>query len=64
MLVIIITFQKPPVDMHLREKWFHGKLPKGRPDAERLLAESLDTNGAFLVRQSATFTGDFSISFV
>jgi phosphatidylinositol phospholipase C gamma-1 len=50
--------------MHLREKWFHGKLPGGRPDAEKLLQDSLDKNGSFLVRESATFTGDFSISFV
>ena len=50
--------------MHYKEKWFHGKLTNGRNDAERLLANYCGENGAFLVRESATFTGDYSLSFV
>ena len=45
-------------------RWFHGKLTGGRIDAERLLVDYRDKNGAFLVRESATFTGDYSLSFV
>lgn len=54
----------PSTEMHYREKWFHGKLANGRLDAERLLADYRGENGAFLVRESATFTGDYSLSFV
>ncbi len=50
--------------MHYKAKWFHGKLSSGRLDAERLLQEYRQENGAFLVRESATFTGDYSLSFV
>ena len=45
-------------------RWFHGKLSNGRSDAERLLMDYRGDNGAFLVRESTTFTGDFSLSFV
>lgn len=44
--------------------WFHGKLQKGREDAEALLKDYKDINGAFLVRESATFAGDYSLSFM
>ena len=44
--------------------WFHGKLQKGREDAEALLKDYRDINGAFLVRESATFAGDYSLSFM
>ncbi|XP_064393377.1 1-phosphatidylinositol 4,5-bisphosphate phosphodiesterase gamma-1-like [Halichondria panicea] len=53
----------PSTELHLKEKWFHGKLASGRPDAERLLADYQSVNGSFLVRESATFTGDYSLSF-
>ena len=56
--------QIPSTELHLKEKWFHGKLTQGRPDAERLLNDYQTVNGSFLVRESATFTGDFSLSFV
>jgi phosphatidylinositol phospholipase C gamma-1 len=53
----------PSTEMHLKEKWFHGKLSNGRFDAERLLQDYKGENGAFLVRESTTFTGDYSLSF-
>ncbi|CAI8032851.1 1-phosphatidylinositol 4,5-bisphosphate phosphodiesterase gamma-1, partial [Geodia barretti] len=53
----------PSTEMHLKEKWFHGKLSNGRFDAERLLKDYKGENGAFLVRESTTFTGDYSLSF-
>uniref|UniRef100_A0A8C7HI60 Phosphoinositide phospholipase C n=1 Tax=Oncorhynchus kisutch TaxID=8019 RepID=A0A8C7HI60_ONCKI len=53
-----------------REKWFHGKLGAGRDGrqiAERLLSEyCLETgapDGSFLVRESETFVGDYTLSF-
>lgn len=50
--------------MHYSEKWFHGKLPGGRVAAEQLLNEySYLGDGTFLVRESDTFVGDFSLSF-
>jgi phosphatidylinositol phospholipase C gamma-1 len=50
-------------EMHLKQIWFHGKLTKGRDDAELLLVDYRDAQGAFLVRESATFAGDYSLSF-
>ncbi|KAL5466720.1 hypothetical protein EMCRGX_G030868 [Ephydatia muelleri] len=54
----------PSTEQHLKEKWFHGKLAGGRVAAEKLLTDYKDVNGAFLVRESTTFTGDYSLSFV
>ncbi|XP_067904610.1 1-phosphatidylinositol 4,5-bisphosphate phosphodiesterase gamma-1-like [Heterodontus francisci] len=57
-------------DLHVTEKWFHGKLGAGRDGrqiAERLLTEyCIETgapNGSFLVRESETFVGDYTLSF-
>eukprot|EP00061_Rhincodon_typus_P018316 g47438.t1 len=57
-------------DLHVTEKWFHGKLGAGRDGrqiAEKLLAEyCIETgapNGSFLVRESETFVGDYTLSF-
>jgi len=51
-------------EMHVSEKWFHGKLVGGREAAERVLAEYAHLgDGTFLVRESDTFVGDFSLSF-
>nr|ABM55782.1 phospholipase C gamma [Chaetopterus pergamentaceus] len=51
-------------EMHFSEKWFHGKLEGGRRKAEDLLKEySYLGDGTFLVRESDTFVGDFSLSF-
>uniref|UniRef100_A0A8B9JRC4 1-phosphatidylinositol 4,5-bisphosphate phosphodiesterase gamma n=1 Tax=Astyanax mexicanus TaxID=7994 RepID=A0A8B9JRC4_ASTMX len=58
------------MDQHVSEKWFHGKLGAGRDGrqiAERLLSEyCLETgapDGSFLVRESETFVGDYTLSF-
>ncbi|KAG7472419.1 hypothetical protein MATL_G00108630 [Megalops atlanticus] len=58
------------MDQHVTEKWFHGKLGAGRDGrqiAERLLTEyCLETgapDGSFLVRESETFVGDYTLSF-
>lgn len=54
----------------MAEKWFHGKLGAGRDGrqiAERLLSEyCVETgapDGSFLVRESETFVGDYTLSF-
>lgn len=50
-------------EMHFSEEWFHGKLPGGRLEAERLLKQYGDLgDGTFLVRESETFVGDYSLS--
>ncbi|XP_078066756.1 1-phosphatidylinositol 4,5-bisphosphate phosphodiesterase gamma-2 isoform X3 [Mustelus asterias] len=55
-------------DRHFNEKWFHGKMGRdGRQRAERLLQEfcmeTAGRDGTFLVRESDTFPGDFTLSF-
>lgn len=60
------TFTKdtPTDELHFGEKWFHGKLIGGREEAETLLrAYSHLGDGTFLVRESVTFVGDYSLSF-
>lgn len=47
----------------LHFRWFHGKLPDGRKAAEMLLKQFNRGDGSFLVRESTTFVGDFSLSF-
>lgn len=50
--------------MHFGENWFHGKLEGGRDEAEALLRSySHLGDGTFLVRVSATFVGDYCLSF-
>ena len=50
--------------MHFSEKWFHGKRVGSREVAEKLLQEySFLGDGTFLVRESYTFVGDYSLSF-
>ncbi|XP_037540749.1 1-phosphatidylinositol 4,5-bisphosphate phosphodiesterase gamma-1 [Nematolebias whitei] len=58
------------MDQHVTEKWFHGKLGAGRDGrqiAERLLSDYCHETGApdgsFLVRESETFVGDYTLSF-
>ena len=54
----------PNEELHFGEKWFHGRLPGGRANAEKLLREySHLGDGTFLVRESETFVGDYSLSF-
>lgn len=51
-------------ELHFGENWFHGKLDNGRNEAEALLTEYKHLgDGTFLVRESSTFVGDFSLSF-
>ncbi|XP_015823537.1 1-phosphatidylinositol 4,5-bisphosphate phosphodiesterase gamma-1 [Nothobranchius furzeri] len=58
------------MEQHVTEKWFHGKLGAGRDGrqiAERLLSDYCQETGApdgsFLVRESETFVGDYTLSF-
>ncbi|TMS35784.1 hypothetical protein L596_003107 [Steinernema carpocapsae] len=52
-----------PEEMHVTEEWFHGKID--REVAKARLNEHMDKgNGIFLVRQSSTFIGDYSVSFM
>lgn len=52
-------------DLHLAENWFHGRLERGRDRAvELLLQHSYLGDGTFLVRESSTFVGDYSLSFL
>jgi phosphatidylinositol phospholipase C gamma-1 len=54
----------PNDELHFSEKWFHGKLAGGRAEAESLLRTySSLGDGTFLVRESETFVGDYSLSF-
>lgn len=51
-------------ELHFGEKWFHGRLAGGRQRAEQLLhAHAHLGDGTFLVRESDTFVGDYSLSF-
>ncbi|XP_062501636.1 1-phosphatidylinositol 4,5-bisphosphate phosphodiesterase gamma-1-like isoform X2 [Corticium candelabrum] len=50
-------------EMHYNEKWFHGKLAGGRITSERLLKDFNGPDGSFLVRESDTFMGDYTLSF-
>lgn len=56
-------------ELHRSEAWFHGRLDGGRTAAEQLLQlhlPDLDASrreGFFLVRESDTFPGEFSLSF-
>ncbi|KAH7700636.1 variant SH3 domain-containing protein, partial [Aphelenchoides avenae] len=52
-----------PEEMHVTEEWFHGKV--GRDESkERLLEQTDKGNGVFLVRESGTFIGDYTLSFL
>ncbi|XP_074695413.1 1-phosphatidylinositol 4,5-bisphosphate phosphodiesterase gamma-2 isoform X2 [Strix aluco] len=54
-------------ELHLKEKWFHGKMKEGRATAEKLLqeycAEMGGKDGTFLVRESEAFPNDCTLSF-
>ncbi|XP_017062298.1 1-phosphatidylinositol 4,5-bisphosphate phosphodiesterase gamma-1 [Drosophila ficusphila] len=51
-------------ELHFGENWFHGKLEGGRNEADELLKQYKHFgDGTFLVRESATFVGDYSLSF-
>lgn len=54
----------PNDELHFSENWFHGKLVRGRAEAEDLLHQHSHLgDGTFLVRESETFVGDYSLSF-
>ncbi|KAJ8303617.1 hypothetical protein KUTeg_020013 [Tegillarca granosa] len=56
--------ERPQDELHFSEQWFHGKLEGGRKKGEEILQQnSALGDGAFLVRESDTFVGDFSLSF-
>ena len=51
-------------ELHFDEPWFHGCLPGGRTQAEALIRSCANkVDGLFLVRDSSTFVGDYSLSF-
>lgn len=62
-------------ELHYGEEWFHGELldgtakPNGRAIAEKRLRDHMRENpdlpadGMFMVRESTTFAGEFSLSF-
>uniref|UniRef100_A0A8D0ET55 1-phosphatidylinositol 4,5-bisphosphate phosphodiesterase gamma n=9 Tax=Neoaves TaxID=3078114 RepID=A0A8D0ET55_STROC len=63
-------FNEDEEELHFTEKWFHGKLGGGRDGrqiAEKLLheycTETGGKDGTFLVRESETFVGDYTLSF-
>lgn len=51
-------------ELHFNEAWFHGKLKGGRAAAEALLRDVNGEDGTFLIRESDTFPGEFSMSFL
>ncbi|KAJ8684283.1 hypothetical protein QAD02_020075, partial [Eretmocerus hayati] len=54
----------PNDELHFGEMWFHGRLARGREEAEELLRRySHLGDGTFLVRQCVTFVGDYCLSF-
>uniref|UniRef100_A0A669QUA2 Phosphoinositide phospholipase C n=1 Tax=Phasianus colchicus TaxID=9054 RepID=A0A669QUA2_PHACC len=62
-----LQFEVKHTELHLKEKWFHGKMKEGRTTAERLLqeycAEMGGKDGTFLVRESEAFPNDCTLSF-
>ncbi|RDD46947.1 1-phosphatidylinositol 4,5-bisphosphate phosphodiesterase gamma-1 [Trichoplax sp. H2] len=55
----------PLEEMHLYEKWFHGKAvaKSDRQADHKLLEDYCKGDGSFFVRESYTFAGDFSLIF-
>uniref|UniRef100_A0A914HLY3 Phosphoinositide phospholipase C n=1 Tax=Globodera rostochiensis TaxID=31243 RepID=A0A914HLY3_GLORO len=57
-------------DAHVAEEWFHGKVDREEAKARLLAAHHNGSSGGgtndglFLVRESTTFIGDFTLSFV
>jgi len=61
----VYFFVKSRIDeLHFSEKWFHGRLRGGRNTANELIEKySHLGDGTFLVRESETFVGDYTLSF-
>ena len=49
-------------ELHYSEKWFHGRLKGGRSTAVQLISNYKQVDGTFLVRESETFVGDYTLS--
>lgn len=57
-----VYVQSPNEELHFSEPWFHGRIE--RDDAKALLEQHVSMgDGTFLVRESCTFIGDYSLSF-
>lgn len=55
----------PRNELHFGESWFHGKMKCGRLEAEKILYKNLTLgDGTFLVRESETHPGDYTLSFL
>ena len=53
-------------ELHIAEEWFHGKIDRDEAKHRLLAAIANDPtiyDGLFLVRESETFVGDFTLSF-
>ena len=50
-------------ELHYNEPWFHGQVKGGRTTADQLLRAFNPQEGTFLVRESDTFPGEYSLSF-
>jgi len=50
-------------ELHANEDWFHGKIAEGGRGAEERL-KKLNVEGGFLVRESETFPGDYTLDFL
>uniref|UniRef100_A0AC34QNU8 SH2 domain-containing protein n=1 Tax=Panagrolaimus sp. JU765 TaxID=591449 RepID=A0AC34QNU8_9BILA len=59
----LIGFGVRPEEMHVTEEWFHGKIDVDTAKA-RLLEQAEKGNGVFLVRESGTFIGEYTLSFL
>lgn len=59
-----LILSSPPSSLSFYYSWFHGKLMRDRKDAEVLLAHYKHVQGAFLVRENATFSGNYLLSFM
>ena len=63
---VSVTSKEDPIEdeLHIGEPWFFGKLTGKRSQAEQLLKQYSNLgDGLFLVRESDTFIGDYSLSF-
>nr|XP_018666895.1 1-phosphatidylinositol 4,5-bisphosphate phosphodiesterase gamma-1 isoform X2 [Ciona intestinalis] len=49
-------------ELHYAEKWYHGQM--GRDEADQLLRDYNGKDGSFMVRESATFIGNCTLSFM
>eukprot|EP00730_Choanoeca_flexa_P001991 TRINITY_DN10872_c0_g1_i3.p1 TRINITY_DN10872_c0_g1~~TRINITY_DN10872_c0_g1_i3.p1 ORF type:complete len:1382 (+),score=416.91 TRINITY_DN10872_c0_g1_i3:102-4247(+) len=55
---------KTETELHFSEPWFHGRLVGDRGSAEAALKDFRDIEGTFLVRESGSYAGEYTLSFV